>query len=319
MFYKLFSFQDSRLIFDLFLENKISTFYTPDILNNLTSKAFEIENFDDSNRLKRIYIVKDIPDYLDVSLQKLDPTITTKKVLQYKGYLVNLSSYKDVTTFINENLNKRNRKNLISKWNRLYKNHEISFKFFFGAINKDEYLNIFKTFYRLLKTRFNEKKIYNRYLSNWDDLQESTYQKILDKKASLHVIFDKNHPIGITLNFHKGDIVFSHIQTYDVNYSKYSMGDISMINHLEWLITNKMTVFDLSIGKTYYKEKWCNHEYHFIYHIFYNKTSILSRIKVYIIVQELKLIQFLRNKNIIGKLFMFDKFLYTYKNSGVKS
>ena len=124
MFYKLFSFQDSRLIFDLFLENKISSFYTSNILNNLTSKAFEVGSLVDTNNLKRICIVKDIPSYLEFSSQKLNPTVKNKKVLQYKGYLVNISSYTNITTFINDSLNKRNRKNLISKKNKLYKNSQ---------------------------------------------------------------------------------------------------------------------------------------------------------------------------------------------------
>ncbi|GAA3607073.1 GNAT family N-acetyltransferase [Flavivirga amylovorans] len=318
MFYKLFSFQDSRFIFDLFLENKISSFYLPVVSNNFTNKYIETGSFESKNSSKNIHIVKDVPSYLNFSLQKLNSNIKFRKVQQYKGYLVNINGFKDVTTFINDNLNKRNRKNLISKKNKLYKNHKISSKFFFGEISKDNYQSLFKAFYRLLKVRFNEKRTYNRYLSNWDTIQEVTYQKILEKEASLHVIFDNHNPIGITLNFHKGDIVFSHIQTYDINYSKYNMGDISMLHHIEWLITNKIAVFDLSMGKTYYKEKWCNHEYNFIYHIFYKKNTILSRVKMQIIVQELKLLQFLRDKNIIGKLFMFDKLLYTYKNRLVK-
>lgn len=302
------------LIFNLFLEHTISSFYTYNHINILSKKAFKIKKNDNLMRFKSVLLIKDIPSYISFSLKHLDANIKFKNVLQYKGYLINLTHYKTVETYINKNLSKRNRKNLKSKTNKLYRTHNISTKIYFGNIDKDKYNEIFQVFYTLLKNRFNQKKTHNRYLSNWNDLQASTYQKILDKKASLFVVYDNLKPIAITLNYHLSDMVFSHIQTYHTAYSKYNMGDVCMMNHLEWLLKNNITVFDLSMGKTYYKQKWCNHEYDFVYQIFYKNNSIVSKLFAAIIKQELKFMQFLRNKNIIGKLFMFDKLLFKYKN-----
>ncbi len=313
MIHKLFSIRNSHLIFDLFLDKKISSLYDGKVLNTLTENSFNIENIVNYN-FKNIYITKDVPNYLSFSPSINNSNLEFKKILQYKGYLVSIKGFSGVKDFVDKTLNKRNRKNLNSKTARLYNNHQITSQFFFGQIDKKDYEILFGDFYRLLKTRFKKKKTYNRYLLNWNGLQASTFQKILDKKASLHVLYDNLKPIAITLNFHLDDIVFSHIQTYDLSYSQYNMGDISMVNHIEWLIHNNISVFDLSMGHTYYKEKWCNHHYHFFYHVFYNKKSIRSRLFAKIISQELKFLQFLRDKNIIGKLFMFDKFLYTYKN-----
>ncbi len=317
MIHKLFSIRNSHLIFDLFLNKKISPLYDGKVLNILTQNSFNIENIVNNN-FKNIYITKDIPNYLSFTPHIKNSNTKFKEVLQYKGYLVNVKGVINAQDFINNTLNKRNKKNLNSKINKLHRNHSISSRFFFGKIEKKEYENIFEAFYKLLKTRFIKKKTYNRYLSGWSDLQASAFQKIQDKKASLHVIYDDSKPIAITLNFHLGDIVFSHIQTYDVNYSKYNMGDVSMVNHIEWLINNNIAIFDLSMGHTYYKEKWSNHQYHFLYHIFYNKKSIRSRLFAKIIEQELKFLQFLRNKNIIGKLFILDKLIYSYKNKVVR-
>lgn len=305
-------------VFDLFLEKKIGPFYSSKISNLISSKKFSASQTFNSTIPQGEFLVRDIPDYLELETPSKPLHLKVKKVKQYKGYLVNLESFNNLEDYLNNKLSKRNKKNLASKKNKLCKNHNISSQFYFGDISKKEYKRVFDSFYVLLENRFNEKKTYNRYLLDWQNIKHSTFQKILDKKASLNVIYDNQKPIAITLNFHLCDIVFSHIQTYDINYSKYNMGDISMLNHLEWLLTNKIAVFDLSMGKTYYKEKWCNYEYSFLYHVFYKKNSLLSKIKVELIVQELKLLQFLRNKNIIGKLFMFDKFLYTYKNRLVK-
>lgn len=317
MFHKLFYFKNNRFIFNLFLENKINGFYTPHLLNKLTKINFNT-SLATLNVFKTIYIVKDIPGYLNVELKKTNATYHLKKVKQYKGYLINLTGYNNKEDFIARNLNKRNRKNLYSKERNLNKKYKISSQAFFGSISKKLYDNIFDTFYILLKKRFNEKHTYNRYLSEWKDIQAATFQKILDKQASLHVIYDESKPIAITLNFHKGDIVFSHIQAYDINYSKYNMGDICMMNQIKWLISYNVNVFDLSMGKTYYKEKWSNYAYTFKYHIFYKQKSLLSKICTNIIIIELKLIQYLRDKNIVGKLINIDKLLYYFRSNIIK-
>ncbi|WP_303317697.1 GNAT family N-acetyltransferase [Flavivirga abyssicola] len=317
MIHKLFSIRNSHLIFDLFLNKKISSLYDAKVFNTLTQNSFSIENIGKGN-FKNIYLIKDIPNYLSFTLHFKDSSFKLKKILQYKGYLIKTEGFVDVNNFINSTLNKRNKKNLKAKTNKLYRNHNIRSHFFFGQIDKQDYEILFEDFYRLLETRFKKKKVHNRYLLNWDDLKASTFQKILDKKASLHVIYDDLKPIAITLNFHLSDIVFSHIQTYDVDYSKYNMGDISMVNHIEWLIHNNIAIFDLSMGHTYYKEKWSNHQYYFFHHIFYNKKSILSILFAKIITHELKLLQFLRDKNIIGNFFVFDKLLYIYKSKVVR-
>ncbi|NMH88224.1 GNAT family N-acetyltransferase [Flavivirga algicola] len=313
MLSKLFSSQSNHLIFDLFIETKISIFFSNYAINSLSQKSLKVKKDIADFNFKKIKMIKDVPNYIQFKLNELSPDIVHKVIPQYSGYLINTVGYKDASDYITKNLSKRNKKNLNSKKNKLYKNHKIFSEFHHGFIEKNEYDTIFKTFYKLLKNRFNEKKMHNRYLSTWKELQSTTYQKILDKKASLHVVYNDITPIAITLNYHLNDIVFSHIQTFDTNYSKYNMGDISMLIHLEWLIKNNINVFDLSMGKTYYKEKWCNHKYTFMYHLFYSKKSILSRICSRIIVQELKLIQFLRDKNIIGTLINFDKLLFNYK------
>ncbi|OEK08534.1 hypothetical protein A8C32_03515 [Flavivirga aquatica] len=312
IFNKLFN--SYLFVFDLYLEHQISPFYTPNISNTISRNKLIISKKTSQKKLNQIFISRDIPGYLNLNVNHKH----FKKVKQYKGYLLNLSGYNNADDYIIKNLSSRNKKNLNSKKNKLFRNHKISSNFYFGTINKEHYNTLFKVFYTLLNNRFDEKKTHNRYLTNWSDLKTSTFQKILDKKASLHVIYDNLKPITFTLNFHLNDTVFSHIQTYDVNYSKYNMGDISMLYHLEWLTENSVAIFDLSMGKTYYKQKWSNHEYDYIYHVFYNKKSIISSIYSNIIIQELKFIQFLRDRNIIGRLFMLDKLIYSYKKQIIK-
>ncbi len=300
----------NQFVFDLFLKNKSTSSYVPNILNSVTNTLINNIKVFYPPRIKNTYISKDIPSYLNIQLNPISPSLKTIKIDQYKGYLVNLFEYKNVEDYLKDNLSRRNRKNLFSKLRRLEQNHKIRNKVYYGDLDKSHFDGIFDSFQKLLIKRFREKKTNNRYLSNWEDIKTLSYKKILNKTASLHVIYDDETPITITLNFHLSDIVFSHIQTYHTGYASYNMGDISMLNHLEWCISNNFKVFDLAIGKSSYKEKWCNYEYDFFYHIHYNSKSLISRAIAGTVFLEFKVLRFLRNKGIIGNFINFDKIRY---------
>ena len=188
--------------------------------------------------------------------------------------------------------------------------HQINYEVITGFIEKTTYNAIFDVFYTLLKERFKEKKTYNRYLPHWNALQEACYDKILSKKASLHIVYDSNKPISITLNYHLDNITFSHIQAYDINYSHYNLGDISIYKQLEWCLLNNKTIFDLSMGKTDYKTKWCNETYTFYYHIFYRKFAVIPAMTAFAIKMEFLTKQYLRDINLIGNKWSLDKIKY---------
>lgn len=304
MLFHRFFFQSS-FIFDLFLENKTYLPYTKNILNLINSEKF-IKN-EQVTIKKKTFLIKDIPDYIKVNTAKNSKFLNVK---QYKGALVNLCGYESVDDYLKHQFSKRNYKNLFSKERKLYRNCKINEKVFFGAISKEEFDFIFNVFYTMLKKRFEQKKVKNRYLKNWGNIKAGVHNKILLKKASLHVIFDDVSPIAITLNYHKENTTLSHIQVYDINYSKYNMGDICMLNHLKWCFKNNITVFDMAIEVTPYKAKWCNHIYYFYNRIYYNNSSLFSILFSQLIYLELRSIQLLRDKKIIGGIFNFDKVLY---------
>lgn len=293
---------------DLFLNDELSELYVPNVTNNNSIVKNPITS--KSTTVSMVTIIKDIPSYLKIQTTDTNKSLGKFSVKQYNGYLVNLVQFNTVTAYINTHLSKRNVKNLFAKQNRLHQNHQITYKVFTGDIEKDTYNAIFKVFYVLLKERFKEKKIYNRYLPYWDELQNDCFEKTRSKKASLHVIFDDDKPISITLNYHLNNITFSHIQAYDIAYSQYNLGDISMYKNLEWCFLNGKTIFDVSVGKTDYKTKWCNETYKLEYHIFYKKNRVLPFLLAYATKLELITKQFLRDKNLIGSKWSMDKIKY---------
>ena len=307
-------------VFDLFLQNRIHPFYATQIINILTDNKLNIDHSETiTTVVNNPTVITDIPDYLEVEILAGTDSRNVKKIRQYKGFLCDLRSFSDTNGYLLNQLSKRNRKNLFSKLRKLENDHQVTFKMYYGGITKEHYDFLLDIFYKLFDRRFKEKKIYNKNLINWKYYHELIYPMILDKKASLYVIYDQDKPIDITLNFHLGDIVFSFMHTYDIDYSNYNMGDISMLKHLDWCFLHQIAQYDLSIGETGQKIKWCNYSYDFKYHIFYNPKSVNSNVLTQIISLKLKLKQFLRDKNIIGKLFQYDKFFYKRRAKKLKN
>jgi hypothetical protein len=309
-----------NLIDQLCFENSIDPCYDQVLVNNLTSqKIITSHKKETSGQLSKTHTVADIPDFLNVQLLKKNNNLHLNKIPQYKGYLIDLTKFKNAEDLFSQTLSRNPRKNFRAKKRKLESNHDISYGFYYGEIDKDYYDYLFATCYKLMVDRFQEKKIYNRNLIKWKSYHEFFYPEILNKRASVFVISDKTKPITITLNFHIADIVFSHIQIYDVNYSQYSMGDIAIYKNIEWCYENDFKIWDFSKGATANKLRWSNHIYQFSYHLFYNPKSLRSRVSSFLVAKKLALKQFLRDKGIIGGILQLDRLYYYTKKKKLKN
>lgn len=309
-----FSSNFSDFIFNFYLQDRYPNIVSPHVTNKITNQKSIIKHSLIADKKSR-YIIKNIPDYLLLkNADSYKEKVTSYDIEQYKGFLINLKGYKSIEDFSNKQLSKRNIKNLKSKRNKLQKQHQITYKFYYGDISTTTHTFLFDNFYSLLKERFTSKKTRNRYLSTWKHVASEAYKSIVAKRASLFVIFDNNLPICFTLNYHKDDMVFSHIQTFNNKYAQYSLGDITLYNQLEWCFQNNFTTFDLSMGASYYKEKWSNYTYHFNCRLYYNTTSIIDQSWFCLQKTKLTTLQYLRDKNIIGGLFSLDKLYFKIKS-----
>ena len=298
-------------LYSIFVKNHVPPFYSKKSINTLNNNSITLPKTKEvKSQNNDVILVANVPDYISVQLELNGSKVKCKEVRQYKGYLVYLKDVLDSKAYLTEQLSKRNIKNLFAKQRKLERNHNISYTFHYGDITEEHYDFLFSEFYNILKNRFLEKQMYNNNLLNWKYYYDLAYPMILEKKASLFAIYDGERPITLTLNFHLNDIVFSYIQSYDINYSAYNMGDISMLKHIEWCKKNNFSVFDLAMGQTDYKLKWCNHIYNYEHHIFFNSQSLFSRIKALVLQNKLSLRQYLRDKEIIGKKFQMDKFIF---------
>ena len=119
----------------------------------------------------------------------------------------------------------------------------------------------------------------NRELAKWDDYYKTTYGLVLEKKASLFVIYNGKKAINISLNLINDKILFSCISCYDIDYSAFNLGSTDLFKHVEWCIKNNFDIIDLLKGTQDYKKRWADTEYFFQKQFVYDSRSISAFLK----------------------------------------
>jgi len=114
----------------------------------------------------------------------------------------------------------------------------------------------------------------------------------------LFVIYDDTTPVHICLNHHFDNILFVSVPSYDINYAKFALGNVSLYKLLEWSVNNKYEVMDMAQGYLEYKRRWSNLIYDFDHHIIYKKQSLKARLSATIEINKLKFKNFLKSNNI---------------------
>ena len=298
-------------IFDLFMEGSLPDFFSDKITNIPSGREFLITRHVALSEKEDInWVVGDIPAYMGVHLSESAGNWEIKRIPQYLGYGIDLTPYEDFTSFITDQLSKKSLRNLHSKMRKLEASGRVTYTFYYGGMDKQAYVDILSSFYDMLKTRFEEIRMYNRNLIHWPYFYNSVYKKILNKKAYLFVIEKNGIPIAISLDYINGKTIFGLIQSFDSSFARYNLGDIAMFKKLEWCFLKDYSFFDLSKGDSFFKRKWANYPYLMEYMIFYSGKGIKSRALAGITKYKLKLRQYLRDKGVLGKWFQFDKFFY---------
>lgn len=229
----------------------------------------------------KTFLIYDVPTYFKVEEFNVlnGSSLRLKKLYQYKGFLMDLTSVKNHNEYINSQFSSKNRREFRSNQRRLEECFKIKYSFLHGETNMSEFRSVFDDFFNLLQKRFSDKHINYHHLTEtkWNFYNDVVYKMLLEKKASILVIYNETKPIGITLNFHSDTILFETITVFDPDYYKFSIGKTSIIKLLEWCFENNYKISDFSKGDFDYKHKWANLEYEFYYHIFYDSSSLKSR------------------------------------------
>ncbi|MCL5244803.1 GNAT family N-acetyltransferase [Cellulophaga sp. 20_2_10] len=259
---------------------------------------------------KKAYLFDDVPGYIA-------PTIATNnnikliKLNTYKGSMINLSAYESVDHYLKANFSSDRRSKFKTYKKRLDKCFNITYKTYYGNIDKVEYDRLFVCFSEMIKTRFEDLEANHYALDNWSLFEDNCYDLIHAKKATLFVIYDSNKPISISFNPVLGDVAYGYLRSFDIDYSKFYLGFIDTIWELEWCFLNKIAFFDLLKGSYAYKAKFTNTSYFFQKQIAFNPKSLRSSISA--VAQAFKVKSFYTLISFL-KLLNIDSVYHNFRN-----
>ena len=305
------NFIKKELFYDtLSQENKVLPYYSK--LTNALNNECLFTNETNSEPIKKAISIALCPSFLNYLFSQKD-NIILNKVIQNKitGYAILLKEHNSLEAILKSEYKKSFRDNIRRVVNRLETCFDVRYEFYFGDIDKNLYDKLMSNLKSMLVKRFDQRGDSTHVLNNWQRYLESTYTFILQKRASIFVIYANEKIIHVCLNHHFKNILFVSIPSYDINYSKFALGNISIYKLLEWCIENNYVMLDMAYGDFEYKRRWSNYNYTFEHHIISPKNKpqlyILAIIHVFII----------KIKNIL-KGFNVDEFVKKAKSSKQK-
>ncbi|MEJ1222344.1 GNAT family N-acetyltransferase [Sediminicola sp. 1XM1-17] len=294
-----------------FVKKGLSPFYENVGKTHTKGISYSINQKEPLELNNKVLLIYDVPTFFDLDLPALQSDYKLHRIKQYPGFLIHLDKYKDLGDYMSSSFSKSSRYKLNKYKKRLEESFDISYKMYFGDISRAQYDFIFGNFKSLLEKRFLDKGITNNNLDpkEWAFYYEVAYPLILERKASLFVIYEGTTPIGVTLNYFSENILFDAITVFDIDYEKFHLGSVTIMKLIEWSLENNIKIFDFSKGYFDYKKRWANEEYDFEYHLYYDTKSIRAKVIAQMILKYFSLKQILRDKKVNEKLHKLSFFL----------
>ncbi|PRX55279.1 GNAT family N-acetyltransferase [Flagellimonas meridianipacifica] len=315
------SFKKLHFFIDiLFDSNRLKETFSS-IQNVLINNTFFDNPENEASQKKGTFGIYDIPDYLLLNSSVLNQKYLSIKFPLYKGFLVNLSEYGNIEDYLNNWVGRARHSQLRRYKKRLDLCISPSYKIFFGDVPKDEYHYLFKKLREFTERRFKEKREDNFEIPFLNLYERTAYEMIMAKRAFLFVIYDEKRPIAITLNYVIQDVVFHWNSCYDIDYSMFNLGHINVMEHIRWCYDNNKKLFDMGRGNFWHKQRWVNHDYMYMEHIYYAKSSFISyvvaHLKAIVPVMRYRLILLLKSLKAQHLYGMYAKFKYRLGHSKV--
>lgn len=296
-----------------FYESKLPGVYVNAGKNLTKGIHFEMGESSGEEEKGKTFLIYDVIDSGTQKKMLTDSRLRHYVVRQYPGYLIDLESYNTLDDFLSKTFKKSSRYKLRKYKKRLEECFDISFKAYNGEMSKEEYDTVFFYFRKLLKKRFEEKQISNNNLNTeeWDFYKDVAYPLILEKKASLFVLYKNEAPISITLTYLSENRIFDAITVFDIDYAKFNLGSIKIMYLVDWCLKNGWKILDFSKGHFDYKTRWSNKKFDFHYHIWFDKKSPRAKLIAYGLKQFFTFKQYLRERKVNERL---HRFTYALKN-----
>lgn len=269
-----------------------------EIINITTNKSLGNQSNSINNpiNINKIYSVTYVPSFVKVTISNNFKKFSYNR---FNSFLMDLENFHSAQDYFSNQFGPKSRSKIRSNIKRLETCFNINYKFYFGNIELQVYQSLCNALETMIKRRFNQRGNQHEGMQDWDFYKKTIYQGIINKNISLFVIYDNNKPIDISVNYHYDNILINSIRAYDIDYSKFKLGNIDIFRQLEWCFENNIKLFDLGPGILTYKKQWCNVNYYFRNYIIYNRKSIISSFLALILLLFYKLKIFLDKHNLL--------------------
>ncbi len=287
-----------------FKKSSIPSVYNKVVYSQNNATFYETEEENSFEYESLVYFIKLFPNYLNVKTIDASNYIINKAPQNnLDGFGILIKDEESIESYMLNNFKSTTRSPIKRRLKRLESCFSIHHKFYYGeTVEQKEYDKIMEALKHMLTRRFAQKKDINEALTKWENYNKNTKAQVLAKEASIYIMYANEDIIAVSLNYHIKDILIGHILTYDIDYSKFSLGNTMIYKLLDWCIQNNYSILDMGNGEMEYKNVWCNFKYNYEYHFIYKKKSINAFITAHF--QKLK-ISF---KNVMKSLKLVDTF-----------
>lgn len=280
----------------LFHKNSIKTVFDRIEYGNENIQN-KLANTTNEDRPQTVYSFKLIPDYVKLHLRNSNYKVACIPQ-NNKGYAIFLKEETTVTQYMQTQFNSKKR-NIINRYvKRLEHCFDITYKLYHGAITKKDYHDVMQALFSMIQKRFEERNEIHKNSNEQQYLLDTTYDKIQTKKASLFVIYNKNQPIEISLNYHFDKILFSYISSYHIDYSKFGLGHVEIYKQVDWCAKNGYVLFEMGVGGMDYKRRWSNKIYQYNQYIAYKQDTFINTTNAKVKINIYRIKEFLKSKGI---------------------
>jgi hypothetical protein len=250
----------------------------PDVCSKIEFNDAIIYGSEQTNTSKKapnISVLKLVPAYFNLHIKE---GFYSKKLYHKPGLAAKLDDqFVNIEEYLRKTCDSRYRKNITRSVRRFENCFNANYKMFFGNISKEESSSLMGKLYRFIENRFKQRSGRNTILRNWSYYKDLAFNGINNGKASLYVVYNNNVPVDITLSFHHKNIMFSFISSYDIDYSKFGIGNIGNYKQIEWCIENEIALYDIGFGIYDNKRRITNFEYNFESIYVSRKNNILFK------------------------------------------
>ena len=230
----------------------------------------------------KIVTVNFIPPFFNLKLNTLKDTFDYYKVPTHVGFLIDLQGFESAEDYLSFQFKSKSKYSLKRRVKKLEQCFNISYKMYFGKIDKVNYNFLFDELESMIQRRFSERKEKHGSLGSWRFYKETTLALILDNKACLFVVYDGKKPIAMVVNYLHQNIFEYGIPSYDIDYAKFGIGNIVILKELEWCFMNHFKIMNMEWGELRYKREWCNTIYKYETHILFKKNMWHKKLIAYI-------------------------------------